>query len=115
MAKGEGQVFNICQEREATGRVFPSGPGAAAVVTAACLPAGGRLLATMFDPWSPRSLEKLNSICLGWLTLGSRTVKSAADWPRICAAARRVNTTRTAQGTARGTATEPRGEPRHVS
>lgn len=39
MAKGEGQVFNICQEREATGRVFPSGPGAGAVVTAACLPA----------------------------------------------------------------------------
>lgn len=38
MAKGEGQVFNICQEREATGRVFPSGPGAGAVVTAACLP-----------------------------------------------------------------------------
>lgn len=26
-----------------------------------------------------------------------------------------ANTTRTAQGTARGTATEPRGEPRHVS
>ncbi len=38
MAKVEGQVFNICQEREATGRVFPSGPGAGVVVTAACLP-----------------------------------------------------------------------------
>lgn len=37
MAKGEGQVFNICHEREATGRVFPSGPWAGAVVTAACL------------------------------------------------------------------------------
>lgn len=38
MAKVEGQVFNICHEREATGRVFPSGPWAGAVVTAACLP-----------------------------------------------------------------------------
>lgn len=55
MARGEGQVFNICQEREATGRVFPSGPGAGAVVTAACR---GRLLAAMFDPRSLRSLEK---------------------------------------------------------
>lgn len=38
MAKGKGQVFNTCQEREATGRVFPSGLGAGAVVTTACLP-----------------------------------------------------------------------------
>lgn len=37
MARGEGQVFNICHERQATGRVFPSGPWAGAVVTAACL------------------------------------------------------------------------------
>lgn len=36
MAKREGHVFDICQ-REATVRVFPSGPGAGAVVTAACL------------------------------------------------------------------------------
>lgn len=36
-SKTKSQVFNICQEREATRRVFPSGPGAGAVVTAARL------------------------------------------------------------------------------
>lgn len=85
MAKGEGQVFNICQESEATGRVFPSGLRAGAAVTAACLlrpPASN-------DVWSGslRSLEKLNSVCWSRLASGSRTVKSAADWPRFRAAA----------------------------
>lgn len=57
LVEGKGQVFNICQEREATGRVFPSGPGAGAVVTAACLPEPP-VCSNVWSQELPRSLEK---------------------------------------------------------
>lgn len=64
MAKVEGQVFNICQEREATERVFPSGPGAGTVVTAARLP--GPPVSS--NVWSQKpeipGKKNLNSVCL---------------------------------------------------
>lgn len=58
LVEGKGQVFNICQEREATGRVFPSGPGAGAVVTAACLPAGAACLQQCLIPGAPEITGK---------------------------------------------------------
>lgn len=76
----------------------------------------GLLLAAMFDPRSPRSQQKkkknLNSVWLGWSTPGSRTVRSAEDWPTILCSCLE-------EQTPREPLTEPlvgpRGEPRHVS
>lgn len=110
----EIQVFNICQEREATGRVFPSGPGAGAVVTAARL-LGPPVSSNVWSqkPEIPAEEKKnLNSVWLGWSTPGSRTVRSAEDWPTILCSCLE-------EQTPREPLTEPlvgpRGEPRHVS
>lgn len=99
--ESKSQVFNICHEREAAGRVFPSQLWRP-------LPAHrGRLFAAEFylvwKSWTP-------SARAGWL-LEALQSSQRAGLPRTGAAAPRVRAARTAQGTAWGT----RGEPRHVS
>lgn len=116
-SKTKSQVFNICQEREATRRVFPSGPGAGAVATAARLlgpPVSSGVWSQEHEiPAKKRKGKKsLNSVWLGWSTSGRRTVRSAEDWPTILCSCLE-------EQTPREPLTEPlvgpRGGPRHVS
>lgn len=90
MARGEGQVFNICQEREATGRVFPSGPGAAALVTAACLP-GPPVSSNVWsqEPEIPGKKSWTPFAWVGWLLeaeqsgqqrIGPNSVQLLGEW-----------------------------------
>lgn len=103
----ESQVFNICQAREATGRVFPSGPGAGAVVTAARL-LGPPVSSNVWSqkPEIPAEEKKKSELCLAGLvdSWKQNSQVSGGLAHNSLQLLGRANATGTAHGTTRGTA-----------
>lgn len=109
-SKTKSQVFNICQEREATRRVFPSGPGAGAVVTAARLlgpPVSSGVWSQEPEiPAKKRKEKKKSELCLAGLVhfWKQNSQVSGGLAHNSLQLLGRANATGTTHGTTRGTA-----------